>query len=677
MKSLFFLISAVISLLIILLTVLHIFTLRRKKSYADRIFSTVQSLTLGVFVAVAIVFVPIYYTSYDLGDRYSIIRPLLLSLHNTLRIFILDGDFDIIRAAVADLPVTLRVCFSFYVAILYVAAPILTFSNVLSLFKDIKDELRLKLHNSKPLFIMSQLNNESVALANSIRRDNKNAVIVFTGIVYDSDDGEYELMQEAKEINAICLRKDITKLKFDNKKANTEIFLIGDCESENTAKAVNIVTALNRKNTKHNVKVFVFSKNEADARILDSLSYDNLMAYAVDKNFDNSTFKLRRINEVHQLVWATVPSMKVFDIANKHNNTLSVLIAGLGSYGTEFFRTLVWYCQFEGYKLELTLADNSSESYMKSYIRRLCPDLLKTANSTVDGESCYDISFLPEVDMTTADIDDILLYSGDDKEKLSVSEKLKRTNLCIVSLDNDNINIETSVHLRRLFDRVHRFKAKSNITCSDENVQIYSVIRSPESCSVLGCENESSQYQLTDHKGIPYNIHFIGDINSRYDYKNIYNQKLESDAYEYHIGWVAIEEQIFNEWTAKGDIENLKNHDWYFEGENTEKAKSKARENYEKYEYFRNSSIAKALYRREVFTNPLLAPLITCRKEEKLQSCECVHCLKRKRSEHMRWNAYIRSVGYAYQDGMRADRALLHDNLCGWDGLTKLEQDKD
>ena len=43
----------------------------------------------------------------------------------------------------------------------------------------------------------------------------------------------------------------------------------------------------------------------------------------------------------------------------------------------------------------------------------------------------------------------------------------------------------------------------------------------------------------------------------------------------------------------------------------------------------------------------------------------------------MRWNAYTRVIGYAYNNGFRADRALLHNKLCEWDRLSELDKQKD
>ena len=56
-------------------------------------------------------------------------------------------------------------------------------------------------------------------------------------------------------------------------------------------------------------------------------------------------------------------------------------------------------------------------------------------------------------------------------------------------------------------------------------------------------------------------------------------------------------------------------------------------------------------------------------------TCTCEICEARRKTEHMRWNAYMRSEGYV--KGVRNDRAKTHPNLCTWDELPYLDRFKD
>lgn len=679
-----YVISGIVSFIICITFVIISRYIYKHGIRSKRMLSSLQLLTVGVFLAVVVIFLPIYYYNYKFGDGYKFVRPFLISLHNALRVFILDGEFDIIVKSLKCQDIAVRVCFSIYAALLYVAAPILTFTNVLSLFKNVLGELRYKLYCRRKHYIMSELNEKSIALAKSIYQNDKKAAIVFTDVFEQNEENDYELLMKARDMNAICLKRDISYLNFAYKKGDIEIFLIGKDESENISQAVNITTELNKKNSKYNVKVFVFSTKPSAAYIIDSVKYGNLLKHASDHEYGDKCFKLRKIDEKQQLIWNTVPKMKLFELANRHEKTLSALIVGFGSYGIEFFKMLVWYCQFEGYKLQINIVDkrgknNGEKNYIESLINRHCPELLKKNKSFVDGDSQYDIEIFSDVDALTSDIDELLLYGGNNEDKESIAKRIKSTNLAFVSLGDDDDNIEVSIHLRSLFDRINGVNAEKGIDWKDEAVDIYSVVYDDQKSSILYNENTegSESHLLLNHKDVPYHIHFIGGMSSQFSYQNIYNAELEKGAYRHHRSWVDAEEKIFNDWEKKGDLENLKKHDWYFQGEKKPEADAEARKKYEQYEYYRLSSIAKELYCREIGSNEDLSSQTTCSETEKSQTCECDHCVRRKKNEHMRWNAYMRVIGFSYNKGKKIDRALLHNNLCNWGELTELDKLKD
>ena len=122
---------------------------------------------------------------------------------------------------------------------------------------------------------MSELNEKSIALANSIRKTDERAVIVFADVFEHDDEENYELMNAARDINAICLKRDVTHLNIIKKKGDVEIFLIGENESENVSQAVQLTTELNEKNKKHNVKIFVFQQSQVLHTLLTQLSMKN------------------------------------------------------------------------------------------------------------------------------------------------------------------------------------------------------------------------------------------------------------------------------------------------------------------------------------------------------------------------------------------------------------------
>lgn len=653
------------------------FLLHKRDDKAKIPFSSGHVFTLGVFLAICFMLVPIYSKDHGLGkDCLNYTRTAFLTVHNSLRIFILDWDLEPINAELAKLPAEewkFQAIVSYYMAALHIIAPILTFGNLLALFKNLKNELRYLIRFFGKIYIMSELNAKSVALAKSIREKNKNAAIVFTDVFEQNEERDYELMAEVRNMNAICLKRDISHLNISVFKfGGIEIFLIGENESENISQAVKLTTELDRRNKKHNVKIFVFSRSPGGSYILDSVKYDNLLRHASRHDYDKGSFKLRRIDEIQQLIWNTMPEMKLFDMSQKNGNKLSVLIVGFGSYGEEFFKTLVWYCQFEGYTLEINIVDKhgfadkgNNKSYIESLIDRSCPELMMKNRLMIQGEAQYDIEIIPDIDMQTSDFDDLLQYDGQDEAKTKLSERIKNTSIAFVALGDDDMNIETAVHLRTLFDRVGKVNAGTKTGWDDERVQIYSVVYDEQKSGVLHHKKDDvgEMRLLKNHKEIPYHIHFIGGMNSQFDYDNIYNEELEKRAYEHHISWIEAEKRI----RAEKALEDSK----YVADP------SEMKKDYHKHEYFRMSSIAKQLYQEEIEANETLKKLTQCNEGVKLMSCECGKCTTRKRSEHMRWNAYTRVIGYCYNKAGKVERAKLHHNLCKWSDLTDLDRLKD
>ena len=202
-----------------------------------------------------------------------------------------------------------------------------------------------------------------------------------------------------------------------------------------------------------------------------------------------------------------------------------------------------------------------------------------------------------------------------------------------------------------LFDRINGVKAEEDIDWKDEAVDIYSVVYDDQKSGILYNESSSNKGNLLrNYKNIPYHIHFIGGMSTQFDYQNIYDADLEKSAYHHHAGWVDVEK----------------------DPETAKKEKNK----YEQYEYYRLSSISKELYQREIKSNSVLSLQTECTETEKQPTCKCENCIRRKKSEHMRWNAYTRVIGFSHSK-TRADRALLHDKLCVWEGLSEHDRLKD
>ncbi len=157
-----------------------------------------------------------------------------------------------------------------------------------------------------------------------------------------------------------------------------------------------------------------------------------------------------------------------------------------------------------------------------------------------DGDAIYDIRCYDGID-----------FSNDSFEKLwddpNTCERLQRTSLVLVALGDDDINIETAVYLRSLFDRKNNIvitradteideeTGRAKIGIDDECPIIFSIVYDGiKSGSVANGNNEF----LKNYKGIPYHIHFIGSIAQQYDYDNIYDFDLEKKHFSFILSGI-------------------------------------------------------------------------------------------------------------------------------------------
>ena len=723
------------------------------KDRGKRALTSLHIFTLGVFISTVVIFIPVYYVGYDFGDSYTVVRPFLISIHHAFRVFILDGEFDTIRNAVEGVGTIPHVLFSVYAGLLYVLAPILTFSNVLSLFKNVKNEIRFSWYKRRPFYVFSELNEKSITLAESIVNDNEDKssndtksiakedkvadntkkmkpVIVFTDVFEQDEEDDYELLLRAHDIRAILLKKDITRLNTKRKKSYIEFFLIGDNESENTEQAIKL-TNINIDSIKR--AVYLFSAKQSSGYVLDSLYkgkcvlseklekkivedaagvlYKNTLS-AEDFDFEDS-FYLRRIDNIALLPINVLSDRSTVSAVSKaiigeETKRISLMIIGTGEYGKAFLKTALWLYQQLGYLVEISVLDKEEKNIIVGRIEKDCPDLLFDNEVSTNGDSNYHIRIVSKVDVDSAELGNLFASEND-------REWIKRTQLAIVSLGDDDKNIETAVTLRKLFDQINEIDNQSDcLKDNDEMPLIYSIVYNEKKASNLtGVDGQG----IKNYRGKSYHIRFVGSLKDQYSYAVIKKMKdVEKEAVGNHLEWAGQISRLRDIYENPSDNDNsiileFRKKAHAFFKEKSLKAKENDKEyvyteewgdeflfnkdkdgkadysriitdevkrsiiGYMNYEYYRNSSIAKAVY-ADVYKAFCGTQSFDEKHDDKTGICMCKNCEKKRISEHMRWNAYMRTIGYK-AGKIRSDRGQIHPDLIPWDELPLFERYKD
>ncbi len=455
-------------------------------------------LFFGVILSSVFLFIPIYVNVFK-ENSCGIFEAIFISIHNVIRLFVVDGDFNFITSNLINAPSDLYKGYTILFSILFVMAPVMTFGVVLSFFKNISAYERYFTHYNSDVFIFSELNDKSLALAESLYNKNKDCFLVFTDVFEKQEEHSYELIKKVKEIGAVCFKNDVVTVDFSfhSKKSQLNFFAIGEDQTENLSQTLKIVNKLkNRENT----NLYLFS-TQVESEILLTSIFNN--------SDDDIKIRVRRVNEVQSLVLRNLYEHgyeKIFESAYDDNTgvrKINAVVIGMGQHGKEMTKALSWFCQMDGYLVEINSFD-LNESTKENFISE-CPELMEFSGKLdVDGESKYTINIHAGIDVDSVTFDKVV-------------QSLPRTTYVFVALGNDEKNISVSVKLRSIFERLGY---------------------APEiQAIVYNSDKKEALTNITNFKGQAYNIDFIGDIRSSYSEGVILNSDVEEEALKRHLKW--------------------------------------------------------------------------------------------------------------------------------------------
>lgn len=471
----------------------------KAKYKSGRLLDPSRILFAGVVISAVVLYVPIYLNTFKSTDC-GIFETVLLSVHNMIKLFVVDGEFELIMSNLTDVPPNIFRGYTVLSAILLVAAPVLTFGFVLSFFKNISAYKRYVTHYNYDTFIFSELNERSLCLAKSLKENGgKSRFFVFTDVFEREEEESYELLERAKELGAVCFKKDIVTIDFSfhSKKRELNLFAIGEDQSENISQALKIVSKMkNRENS----NLYVFS-TQAEAEML--------LSGAFGGSEDDIKIKVRRVNEVQSLISRNLFEHgynKIFEGAYDDGSgvrKIGALVVGMGEHGTEMTKALPWFCQMDGYLARIDSVD--LDPLAEEKFTSLCPELMEFSGKLdIEGEAKYTINIHSGVDVDTVSFDKLV-------------ESLPRITYVFVSLGSDEKNISTALRLRCMFEK------------AGYHPEIQAVVSSSDKKEAL--------MGITNFKGQSYDIDFIGDMKVSYSEEVILGSDVEEEALKRHLKW--------------------------------------------------------------------------------------------------------------------------------------------
>lgn len=453
----------------------------------------------ATFVATMVLFIPIFRTVFS-QSLLGWIKTMFLSLYNAICLFVVNGEYDLVLETVRESSAVAAPIYTVVFSALFVVCPIFTFGFILTFFRNATSYFRLMTKCLRKIYVFSELNEKSITLAQDLKAKNRKRTVVFCDVFEDDGEAQFELIGEAKKLGAICFKKDVLtlNLKMHPSKKPLYFFVIGSDPTENTNQALSLIA---RYRETENTHLYLFSDNTESELLLSGI--------------DTGAVKVRRIDEVLSLVNREMyyNGYQIFEsarpIPDRKEKQITAAVIGMGKHGTEMLKTLVWYCQMDGYFVDIHGFDMNEDC--EDLFTATCPEIMseKYNGVYVDGEAQYKVVIHPGMKVGSQSFAQALKAMSD-------------LTYVFISLGTDSMNVEAAVHIRMLA----------------EQMGIKPIIKAVVHNSKLA----ESLVGIKNYRGQAYNIDLVGDFNSAYTEQAILGSKMEEDALQRHLKWGREEE---------------------------------------------------------------------------------------------------------------------------------------
>lgn len=581
---------------------------------SSRLLSPFHLLALGIFCALLVMYFP-----YMFIERFSDL-PLVLRIWQSLwgsafegiRFFFVAAEYQDLQTIAAVSGIQL---YTLWGTFLLVLAPATTVTVILSYFGNLSVQFTLRLHPKAAVYVFSELNEKSYHLAADIKRNHRDAILLFADVFEENNEESADLIERAKEIGALCTTQDILTLNipFLSRRASLVFFAIAEEHSVRGAyRQLNSATTAEEENLRQacrlarhpvyskcsHAKLYVFSSSAQGEILLDNLPETALV--------------VRRVERFRPLIMRTLFENGyefLFENAVLQpdgTRAIRALILGAGGYGTEMIKALSWCCQMRGYSLSIDVADYNAQA--EENFTFACPGLMENNANPNPGMPQYKITFHNGVSTDTGSFVRLL-------------RELPRPTYVFVALGADERNIDAALTVRRVY--------RQTAAETDGEPFIHTI--------VYESENKNALENAANVRGQHYNICYIGDLNSSYSERVIINEDMTADALARH-----------QRYYSSGALRDGEKPDF-------------------ECDYFLRSSMAVTLYEqfcRQCGFKTGDEALTSGQSEDELYQIELF--------EHKRWCAFMFSEGHVYASHTRGNRdslAKTHGALVPFDEL--------
>ena len=566
------------------------------------------------------------------------------SIAHTLQSFSMDEDYTEyvlsgkkMMAAVAGAGSPWITAYGVYNSVLNVTAIIAGGAILFELLASIFPRVRLRMSYMafwREKYYFSELNEASVALAQSISnvkfRFFKRPIIVFTDVYIDeeSENGS-ELLLEAKQLNAICVRDDLAHVQ-KNAWGKRTFFLIDRAEAGNLQTFVDLSNERNYKYL-NQAEIFLFTNDDAyiqvEQRVRDKLK---------GKIAELPTFI--PVQSYRNLITNLLTDIPLYEpLIGKEadadgNQTLTVTILGKGAIGKEMFLNTYWMGQMLNCDLKIRILSQETEETFWGEMDYLNPEIKRSTNPddpileyNRKGEKA---KVYCQVEYVQCDVKSTRFISYLTDPKKNILD----TDYFLVSLGSDEVNISVAETLRKYVGKHHIHTQKPG------NTVIAYVVYDSELAQIL---NQKKAYSFVGGKADIY-MEAIGSLHTVYSAENIFMTEHAKGAENAHKAYLAVQNR-----EARAKVHKTRMEDDYKHWANLARAMHK---NYKVY--------SMGYIRESIFDYPNALDKHQEKTKEAYKNC-CDQVSENEKKgtqqhlmdqmawlEHRRWNAFTRIKGF-------------------------------
>ena len=451
------------------------------------------------------------------------------------------------------------------------------------------------LSRANDVYVISCLDETTMMFAKSIRAAKPNASVFICNFPKTASYNETKTQNEKKTYRLIDVNAKILEPDLFSSDANIRFILMNPSEEKNLSDALRLIEQFRGKKY---AEIYTFCASVESECILDTIDKGQTTVSGV------RPIKVRRVNTIRNQVYEYLFNNSLFESVSIEydEKIISVLIVGMGRFGAEILKAVLWCGQMDNYVLRVNVIDKDPD--IESEFYRQCPGIRQRGFLPRNGEDYYEISFHGGVEVHS-------------EKFLDVLHGIPNATWAFVNLGTESENIETAIRLRSVYSGIQIDEGKEP-NHSIDKIQMPRIVVAVQNVQKAILLRNNA---LVNFKNQHYQIDALGSDAELFSYDNLFASKMEHLALTAHLQW--------------GDAES-----------------------FEKFEYYRRSSMASAIHKKY--------------RDALMNDADLKAAL-----EHKRWNAYMRSTeGYSFGI-VRDDLARRHPLLVRYDNLSSVEKAKD